>query len=275
MTSNASRLEVEARLREYYQSSTRYRDDLATHDERFLAPFVMLVERYVEKGSSVLDLGCGTGLSTHLLNQNGYQTTGVDLSPLFLQVEKANHPNTDLLAGNALQAPFPSGAFDAVVAFEFIEHVPDIPALLDEAKRLLRPGGFLVLHSPNLFSPYLPAFDLMRMAMGRAGRPVWAETPSQAWRWLLTNLGHSMKRWLVPRPLFEYRDPDLSENRIGGDADSVFFANPMDIARYLQKHGFIIDQRAHAMSLKNKFVAALTPNFAPYMGLVAHKRRRS
>lgn len=265
---------VEQQLIQYYQTSARYRDDLKTHDERFLEPFLILIGRYLEKGARLLDLGCGTGLSTRMLNEAGYNAFGLDLSPLFLSVEKKENPQTDLLAGNALQLPFADSTFDAVVGFEFIEHIPNVPALLDEILRVLNDRGWIVFHSPNLLSPYLPAFDLLRMLAGGQGRPVFAEDISQAWRWLAKNLKMSMARKFSRRPLFQYREPDLSERRIGGDSDSVYLANPMDLAHYLRGKGCATLNRAHAMSLKNKFIAAITPNFAPYMGLVARKAPR-
>jgi len=264
---------VSARLKQYYQTSTRYRDDLQTHDEAFLEPFLILVERHVPKPGRILDLGCGTGLSARLLERRGYTAFGLDLSPLFLTVEKQKDPGAKLLAGDALRLPFGDGIVDAVAAFEFIEHVPDVPRLLDECLRVVKPGGFLVFHSPNLLSPYLPAFDLLRMMLGGAGRPVFAETIPQALGWLKQNLWLSWKKKLSPRPEFIYRDPDLSGREIGGDADSVYLANPLDLARYLQGRGCAIEQRGHAMSWKNKMIVALTPNFAPYLGLVARKSR--
>lgn len=273
MTSPNPEIEVADELKRYYQSSVRYRDDLRTHDERFLTPYIILVERYIQKPARILDMGCGTGLSTRLLARQGYDAVGVDLSPLFLAVEKQNDASANLIVGDALRTPFPDETFEAVAAFEFIEHIPNVPALLDEIERLLKPGGCLLFHSPNLLSPYLPAFDLLRMTFGGEGRPVWAESFSQAAHWLKTNLAASLLRRFSSKPRFQYRHPDLSETRIGGDADSVFLSNPMDIARHLQANGFIIHQRAHAMSIKNKLIATLTPNFAPYMGIVAQKRR--
>lgn len=262
---------VDERLTQYYQSSIRYRDDLKTHGRSFLEPFLILVKRYVKQNAQILDLGCGTGLSTRLLNESGYCALGLDLSPLFLSVEKQENSQTDLIAGNAFQLPFPDRIFDAVVAFEFIEHVSDIPRLLDEILRVLKDGGHILFHSPNLLSPYLPAFDLLRLLIGREGRPVFAENLPQAFRWLLFNLTMSLRKRITGKPSFQYREPDLSERRIGGDSDSVYLANPQDLARYLRKKGCVIINRAHAMSRKNKILAALTPNFAPYMGLVAYK----
>ncbi|MBI1387117.1 MAG: methyltransferase domain-containing protein [bacterium] len=270
--SQPPRPELAGDLKRYYQSSTLYRDDLITHDERFLEPYLILVERYLRKPARVLDLGCGAALSTRMLIQRGYDAVGADWSPLFLAVEKQANPETGLVASDALRLPFSDGCFDAVAAFEFVEHISDVPALLEEMSRVLKPGGWIFFHSPNLISPYLPAYDLLRMMMGGEGRPVFAETPSQAWSWLMRNLTLSLRKKFSLRPAFTYREPDLSENRIGGDADSVYLSNPMDLSSCLRRKGFIIEQRAHAMSLKNKFLAAVTPNFAPYMGLVAYKR---
>ncbi len=263
---------IDKDLKKYYQSSERYRDDLLTHDEGFLEPYICLVRRYVQNESQILDIGCGTALSTRLLSQSGYHAIGLDLSPFFLAEEKKHSPDSQLVAGDALKLPFPDETFDAVAAFEFIEHVPNVPACLDEIVRVLKVRGHVIFHSPNLLSPYLPAFDILRMMLGGQGRPVFAETRGQAWQWLKYNLRHSLKKRFSWQPDFMYRQPDLSENRIGGDADSVYLANQMDLSRYLYNKGFAIDQLGHAMSLKNKFLVALTPNFAPYMGVVAHKR---
>lgn len=262
---------VRKNLKEFYQSSERYRDDLITHDESFLEPFIILVQRYIEKNSTILDLGCGTGLSTRLLDEQGYSAIGLDLSPLFLQVEKRSNPSTNLLVGDALDLPFPDQSFDAVVAFEFIEHVPNVPALLDEMLRVLKKGGHIVIHSPNLLSPYLPAFDILRLMLKGEGRPVFAKNMNQAVQWFINNMKISILKRLRSRPDFIYRTPDLSEKEIGGDSDSVYLANQMDLATFFKNKGCAIDQLAHAMSLKNKFLVAMTPNFAPYIGFVAHK----
>lgn len=258
-------------LKRYYQTNTQYRDDLITHDEPFLYPYLLLVKKYVPEGSLILDAGCGTGLSTRLLQKEGYRTCGVDISPLFLTVEKQSHPTTQLLSGNALGLPFQDNTFDSICAFEFIEHIPDIPALIDEMHRILKPGGWIILHSPNLISPYLPAFDILRMTFGGAGRPVFAETYLQAWQWLWINLTTSFGKMMSSQIDFSYRQPDLSGSRIGGDADSVYLSNPLDLSKYLKQKNYQVRQKAHAMSFKNKCLATLTPGFAPYMGFVAQK----
>lgn len=258
-------------LKRYYQSNTEYRDDLITHDEPFLYPYLLLIKKYIQPKSCILDLGCGTGLSTRLLQAEDYVTVGADISPLFLSVEKQSHPETQLISGNALGLPFRDHAFDAVCAFEFIEHIPDIPALLNEVNRVLKPGGWIILHSPNLISPYLPAFDIWRMTFGGEGRPVFAETYWQAWNWLWMNTSTSFKKMLSSEVRFSYRLPDLSGSRIGGDADSVYLSNPLDLSKYLKQRNYTIYQQAHAMSFKNKCLAKLTPGLAPYMGLVARK----
>ena len=183
------------------------------------------------------------GVINQIVTSQGIQNGGVDISPLFLSVEKQKQSDLNLLAADALRLPFHDHSFDAVVAFEFIEHIPDVPLcwmkFYGAAVR-----GHIILHSPNLLSPYLPAFDMLRLVLGKGGRPVFAENFEQAKNWLRDNLRISLRKKLNPHPEFLYRTPDLSENRIGGDADSVYLANQMDIAKYLKRNNCAIDQLA-------------------------------
>ena len=114
---------VEDQLRAYYQTSTRYRDDLITHDEEFLPVFA--AGRAL---CSALRQNSGPRLWNGVINQivtsQGIQNGGVDISPLFLSVEKQKQSDLNLLAADALRLPFHDHSFDAVVAFEFIEHIP-------------------------------------------------------------------------------------------------------------------------------------------------------
>ncbi len=118
--------------------------------------------------------------------------------PFFWKWKKAGNPDVSLLTANALQLPFADEIFDAVVGFEFIEHVHDVPALLDEMIRVVKVRGHIIIHSPNLLSPYLPAYDLLRLMQGGKGRPVFAETIPQARDWFKQNMRLSIKKWFSP-----------------------------------------------------------------------------
>ena len=264
--------EDRAAVRRYVEKSERYLNDLRTHDEEYHRQFFALVQRWVPAGAHILEVGCGPGLSTSLLAAKGYRAIGVDLSTLFLR-HGGQRGRVPLVAADAESLPFPSASFDAVVGFEFIEHVADVPAVLSELIRVLAPGGILLLHSPNLCSPIFPLLDLVSLFLGRGGRPVFAETSRQALRWLKTNTRLTARKLRSRYPEFVYRKPDLSDRYVGGDADSLYLACQIDLARYLRRQHMQVLKKAWGESPVSRLLASFLPSAAPYIAIVARKPR--
>jgi 2-polyprenyl-6-hydroxyphenyl methylase / 3-demethylubiquinone-9 3-methyltransferase len=93
------------------------------------------------EGAVLVDLGCGAGLlAPHV---RGYRPLGVDVTASAL-AQAARHGVVALRADVAA-VPLADGCADVVAAGEILEHVPDLPAVVGEACRLLRPGGLLVI----------------------------------------------------------------------------------------------------------------------------------
>lgn len=116
-----------------------YRDYLNT--PAFLA---MLPEI---RGLAGLDIGCGEGHNTRLLAQRGAQMTGLDISGRFLHYARLAEIETPLnihyVHGSGLALPFASERFDFLTAFMSLMDMPELPRVLAEAHRILKPGGFL------------------------------------------------------------------------------------------------------------------------------------
>lgn len=93
----------------------------------------------------ILDLGCGTGANLEAYARLGLRVVGVDLS--FRAARYASRSGAVTVA-DATRLPFPAGSFDAVLAFDLFEHLPDDRAAFAEAGRVLRPGGMLLLTVP-------------------------------------------------------------------------------------------------------------------------------
>jgi SAM-dependent methyltransferase len=114
-------------------------------------------------GSVVADLGAGGGQNSLLLARRGLVPVACDIVPA---ARRDGLLAVGLDAGGHL--PFRDGALAGVLAGEIIEHVYDPALLLRECRRVLRPGGVLVLTTPNLAA----AQDRLRFLVGRAPRQV-------------------------------------------------------------------------------------------------------
>jgi malonyl-CoA O-methyltransferase len=99
-------------------------------------------------GRRVLDLGCGTGRHTLALARAGADVTALDQSPEMMALARRKLDGFDVeWLQHALPAamPFPDAAFALIVAGLVVEHIADLPALVNEAARVLAPGGRFVV----------------------------------------------------------------------------------------------------------------------------------
>ncbi|MFE0672411.1 class I SAM-dependent methyltransferase [Streptomyces sp. NPDC058867] len=135
---------------------------------------------------TILDIGCGDGTAAAVAAPllTGHRIIGVDWSQDALRRARARLPwcpvRGELTDGGL---PFRSESADAVLFSEVVEHLVDPDAALDEIRRVLRPGGHLMLSTPNLAAWYnrglllagvQPVFSevSLRAIHGRPGREV-------------------------------------------------------------------------------------------------------
>jgi SAM-dependent methyltransferase len=104
----------------------------------------------IAAGQLVLDAGCGLGYGTAILARAGGSAVGLDVD--VDAVNEANERFGDVagfMVGDLLTIPYQVDSYDCVVCFETIEHLADPERGLDEFRRILRPGGLLLVSSPN------------------------------------------------------------------------------------------------------------------------------
>ena len=101
------------------------------------------------RGMTVLDIACGEGYgSAALRNAGAVSVIGVDISSEAVDHARHHH-GVDARVGSAMAIPLSDQSVDLIVSFETIEHVSDPPLFVDECWRVLRPGGRLIMSTPN------------------------------------------------------------------------------------------------------------------------------
>ena len=108
--------------------------------------YLALADALIPAGADVLDLGCGAGIPMTATLAVGRTVTGVDISAAQIALARANVPSATFLQTDLATLDFPSGSFDAVVAFYSLTHVPrgEHAALFGRIRSWLRPGGVFV-----------------------------------------------------------------------------------------------------------------------------------
>jgi SAM-dependent methyltransferase len=97
-------------------------------------------------GARLLDAGCGSGRTLDELVRYG-RVSGIDLSPQAVAAAQ-RRGHQDVRVGRVEQLPFADGTFDVVTCLDVIEHTPDDRASLAELRRVVRPGGLLLVTVP-------------------------------------------------------------------------------------------------------------------------------
>jgi 2-polyprenyl-3-methyl-5-hydroxy-6-metoxy-1,4-benzoquinol methylase len=122
-----------------FDTSIRYKPE---HIQRY---------KYASKRAKgrVLDLGCGTGYGSKILYDVSNDVCGIDISRRAINYAQRNYSGPEYICCSAEKLPFKDGYFDAITAFEVIEHVSNPYETLSEVHRVLKRGGSLFISTPN------------------------------------------------------------------------------------------------------------------------------
>lgn len=102
------------------------------------------------EGKDVVEAACGAGQGLGYLAQYARSVVGGDISAEVLACAQETYGKTlDLRVFDAAHMPWEDASFDAVLMFEAIYYLPDVEQFIREAKRVLRPGGYLLIATAN------------------------------------------------------------------------------------------------------------------------------
>ena len=186
--------------------------------ERLRALGLDTLQTKLEADAKVLDLCCGSGEAAAPWLDAGFQVTGLDVSPLALELAEKRHPEMQRVEGLAEDPPLENGSFDAIQLSVALHEFPR-PAreqVLRSCLRLLKPGGWLVLVDLHPAGPWLQIPQQIFCALfetDTATAMLEDDLPSQLTQLGFTNVeqellaGRALQRVTACRPLSSTEQP--------------------------------------------------------------------
>ncbi len=224
----------------FYKSSGAYACQQGTHSTAYFSRLLDVMDAVLTQPDvDVLEIGSGSAgaMHTFLAAHPRARAVAMELSPASIRAAtRAGSHSLRAVAGNALQLPFRNRSLDAVMAFEVIEHLPDVATALEEMLRVVRRPGYIIIGLPNHASLWTPFEDCLRR---RDRRAFGVERGRGAWRWWKRNAALAWRKRLAVNEEFLYREPILRA-AAGGDADAVYYAAPIDLIRLFRRRGAIL-----------------------------------
>jgi SAM-dependent methyltransferase len=144
-------------------------DDWALNEDQQTPSYEEALRRVgLERGQSVLDIGCGAGAFLRMVSERGASAAGMDASEALVELARKRVPEADIRVGEMEALPYEDDRFDLVTGFNSFFFANDIVAALREAGRVAKPGAPVVIQvwGPNerrdleammaIAHPYLP-----------------------------------------------------------------------------------------------------------------------
>jgi SAM-dependent methyltransferase len=151
-------------------------DDLDQYHFEKLHHLLRLVAFDGYRGRSVLEVGCGAGVDLARFAKGGAVVTGVDLAASAIDLARANFEQQGLQGrfevADGERLPFPDNSFDLVYAHGVVQYTADPQRLVEECRRVLKPGGEAVFQVYNRVSWLNALGTLMNVGLEHADAPV-------------------------------------------------------------------------------------------------------
>jgi ubiquinone/menaquinone biosynthesis C-methylase UbiE len=135
------------KIRQHYDAVADVYDD--HYDQVHGRCYHMHISRYIMKslpaGANLLDIGCGTGLFVEKYTGSGGHAVGIDISGRMIERARCRCGTSEFTIGAGERVPFRDNSFDAVSSLLVFSYLRNPAAMLDEAYRVLRPGGVIAI----------------------------------------------------------------------------------------------------------------------------------
>jgi 2-polyprenyl-3-methyl-5-hydroxy-6-metoxy-1,4-benzoquinol methylase len=206
----------------YYRHNEEYAEFLANWDANFYAKYADTLKPDAP-GGRALDVGCGVGQVVGRLSEAGFEAWGVDVSEP--NIERARKFSERCLLYEGKRLPFVDGHFDSVGALNVLEHVDEPEAFIKEVVRVTKPGGKIVISSPNFYR--VAGFRDYHHRMRGLGN-----------KWRNFRRLSEKRREMRESPAtvrFDHMTPVVKQP-FTPDDDAIIATNPLEIAFFLEQN---------------------------------------
>lgn len=215
------RSDWEKQLVTFYENHEQYHVMTAGSGDKVKHPQVGVLLSLIQPGRNYVEVGCGSGIVCSLVAERA-SITGLDVSPLAINKarERCANQRAVFQVGEASRLPLDDNVMDGVYSFEVLEHLWNPVVSLKEMIRVVRPGGFVLVSTPNLFSLDL---HLTKRPLARA-----------------MDVGFAGLRYLhdkILRTSFVNLMPDLDADSVYPDCDMVSSLVPCNLERTILSLG--------------------------------------
>ncbi len=156
-----------------------YRDYAAQNPPWKLRFYARSIERFAPAARplALLDVGCGLGrFLGFLAARGGYRLCGTDLSHYAVVENRKAWQGIEFREASATERPYPDASFDVITTLDVIEHVPDLAAVGEAVRSMLKPGGLYVFVVPvydGLSGPLIRRLDRDPTHVHKRERAFW------------------------------------------------------------------------------------------------------
>jgi len=164
--------------------------DLDQYHFEKLHHLLRLVDFDGYNGKRVLDVGCGAGTDLVRFAKGGALVSGVDISPSAVALARQNFSQqgleADLREADGEHLPYADGTFDLVFAHGVVQYTPNSRALVEECRRVLKPGGDAIFQVYNRISWLNALSKVMKVPLEHEDAPVLGRYSASEFRAMLT-----------------------------------------------------------------------------------------
>lgn len=140
--------------KQYNDFSDTYSNHLSVQNDTSNRFYYQMIDFSLE-GKKVLDIGCGDGSDCNFYQKSGGIVTGLEPSDTFLKAAKERYPDCAFVMGVGEKMPFADASFDCIFSKWAVQTSPEVPAIMSESARVLKPGGLMVFLTKHPFQQFM------------------------------------------------------------------------------------------------------------------------